>query len=321
MSFGQGGPQWGPGGPGSQPPEWGTQQGQNGPQQHPQQNPQQGWQSGPQQPQPQWGSGSQTPDWGALAEASEARNRRRKWLMIGGAALATVVVGAAVAIAVVSTNGDDTADKPSDHLPSTADIPSKSSEPDPSFANTTPPPPPDPKDYVSSAKKDKAPLNAGTLFPDDTVTMGERSYKQGGTDDTKSCASVTHGDLGQALDSNHCIRVIRSSYSKGGVAVTVGVAVFDNDTQAAKAVKQTDSGNVLALSGSGISSFCTTAICRHTANSYGRYAYFTVAGFTSGKDVTKGDDDVFAAGDNLAEYTFRQILHRGQVQASAAATE
>lgn len=316
MSFGQGGPQWGPGGPGSQPPEWGAQQDPNGSQQ----NPQQGWQPQQQPQQPQWGSGSQTPDWGALAEASEARARRRKLLMIGGSALATVAVAAAVAIAVVSANGDDTANKPSDQLPSTADIPSKSSEPDPSFANTTPPPPPDPKEYVSSADKDKAPLNPGSLFPDGTVTMGERSYQQGRTGDTKSCSSVTHGDLGPALGNNHCTRVIRASYSKGGVAVTVGVAVFDNDTQAADAVKQTDSGNIVALPGSGISSFCTTAICRHTANSYGRYAYFTVAGFTSGKDVTKGDTDVFAAGDDLAEYTFRQILHRGQVQASAAAT-
>lgn len=314
MSFGQGGPpQWGPGGPGSQPPEWGSQQGPDGPQQ----NPQQGWQA---QQQPQWGSGSQTPDWGALAEASEARARRRKLLMIGGGALATVVIGAVVAIAVVSANGNDSADKPSDNLPSTADIPSESSQPGPSFSNTTPPPPPNPKDYVSSADKDKAPLNAKTLFPDNPVTMGERSYKQGATSDTRSCASVTHGDLGQALSGNHCTRMIRTSYSKDGVAVTVGVAVFDDDTQAAKAVKQTDSGFVLPLPGSGISPFCTTAICRHTANSYGRYAYFTEAGFTSGKDVTKGDDDVFAAGDDLAEYTFRQILHRGQVQASAAAT-
>lgn len=313
MSFGQGGPQWGSGGPGSQPPEWGPQQGPYGPQQGSPQN----WG----QQQPEWGSGSHTPDWEALAEESEVRSRRRKWLLIGGAALATVAVGAAVALAVVfANNGDDTAGKPSDHLPSTADIPSDSSEPEPSFANTTPPPPPDPKDYVSSADKDKAPLSAGSLFPGSSVAMGERTYRQGATDDTKGCASVTHGDLGPALSGNRCLRVIRATYSRDGVAVTVGVAVFDHAAQAAKAVKQTESGNVVSLPGSGVHAFCTTAICRHTANSYGRYAYFTVAGFTNGKDVTKDDSDVFAAGDDLAEYTFRQILHRGQVQASAAAT-
>lgn len=62
------------------------------------------------------------------------------------------------------------------------------------------------------------------------------------------------------------------------------------------------------------------AVCRRTANSYGRYAYFTVGGFTSGKNVTKGDKNVFAVGDDLTDFTFRQIRHRGEVQASAAAT-
>ncbi len=312
MSFGQGGPQWGPGGSGSQPPEWGAGGAQEGQQQ--------GWNQDPQPPE--WGSGSQTPDWSALAEESEAHTRRRKWMKIGGGVLATVAIGAVVAVAVISANsGDDESDKPSDHLPATANIPSDSTEPEPSFSNTTPPPPPDTKDYVSSASKDKAPLSAATLFPSSTFTMGERSYRKGPTSSTDSCSAVTHGDLGSALAGNHCTRVIRVTYSKGGVAVTVGVAVFDHESQAAKAVKQTDSGNVISLSGSGVPAFCTTAICRHTANYYGRYAYFTIAGFTNGKDVQKSSTDVFGAGDDLAEYTFRQIIHRGQIQASQAANE
>ncbi|GHH78578.1 hypothetical protein GCM10018793_29410 [Streptomyces sulfonofaciens] len=310
MSFGQGGPQWGPGGSGSQPPEWGS-------------NPRQpDWGTGPQQPgAPEWGPGSRTPDWAALADASESRARRRKWLMIGAGALATVAIGAVVAIAVVSANGGDKAsDKPSDQLPATADIPSDTTRPGPSFAATTPPPPPDPKDYVSSAKKDTAPLGADTLFPAAKITMGDHVYTKGPTRSTPSCGSAAHGDLGPALDGNHCTRVIRATYTAGGgVAVTVGVAVFDVEAQATKAAQQTDKGNVVSLSGSGAPAFCTTAVCRSTSNSYGRYAYFTIAGFTSGNDVTKKDTAVFAAGDDLAEYTFRQIIHRGEAQASAAA--
>ncbi|GHJ34975.1 hypothetical protein [Streptomyces sp. TS71-3] len=309
MSFGQGGPQWGPGGSGSEPPEWGSN------------DQQQGWNPGPQQSHtPEWGSGSQTPDWNALAEASQSRTKRRRWLMIGGGALATVVIGAAVAIAVVSANGSSESDKPSDHLPATADIPSEPTQPGPSFEATTPPPPPNPKDYVSSAAKDKAPLSPGSLFPLAKVTMGDHEYAKGPTRDTKSCASAAHGDLGPALTGNHCTRLMRVTYTaKGGVAVTVGVAVFDGQAQAAKAAQQTDKGNVVSLSGSGVSAFCTTAVCRSTSNSYGRYAYFTVAGFTSGDNVTQKDTGVFTAGDDLAEYTFRQIIHRGQMQASAAA--
>ncbi|PJN10036.1 hypothetical protein CG723_20175 [Streptomyces sp. CB01635] len=75
-----------------------------------------------------------------------------------------------------------------------------------------------------------------------------------------------------------------------------------------------------SLSGSGVPAFCRTTICRSTTNSYGRYAYFTTAGFTSGgRDVTTKDRAVFTTGDDLAEFTFRQITRRGEAQASAAA--
>ncbi|MGW6142009.1 hypothetical protein [Streptomyces sp. NPDC055140] len=281
MSFGQGGPQWGSGGSG----------------------------------------GSQGPDWAALAEASEARARRRRWLMIGGGALATVAVGSAVAFAIVSANGNNSAsNKPADQLPTTADIPSDTAPADPTFAETTPPPPLDPKDFISSAKKDKAPLGADTLFPGTKLTVGDRVYKKGATSSTKSCASVTQGALGGVLTGNDCTRLIRATYAKDGVAVTVGVAVFDTEAEATKAKNQYTKGTVTSLSGSGVPAFCRTTICRSTTNSYGRYAYFTTAGFTSGgRDVTTKDRAVFTTGDDLAEFTFRQITRRGEAQASAAA--
>ncbi len=47
---------------------------------------------------PSWGPGeSRTPDWAALADESAARGRRKKWLLIGGGALATAAVAAIVA--------------------------------------------------------------------------------------------------------------------------------------------------------------------------------------------------------------------------------
>jgi len=281
MSFGQGGPQWGPGGTG----------------------------------------GSQGPDWAALAEASEARARRRRWLMIGGGALATIAVGSAVAFAIVSANGNSSAsNKPADQLPTTADIPSGSATAEPTFAETTPPPPLDPKDFVSSAKKDKAPLSADTLFPGTKLTVGDRVYKKGATSSTKSCSSETQGALGGVLTNNGCTRLIRATYAKDGIAVTVGVAVFDTEAKATKAKNQYTKGTVTSLPGSGVPTFCRTTVCRSTTNSYGRYAYFTTAGFTSGaRDVTTQDRKVYTTGDDLAEFTFRQIIRRGEAQASAAA--
>lgn len=293
MSFGQGGPsqQWDP------------------------------WKPNDQQP---WSGGgaSQSPDWAALADASEARAKRRRLLFIGGGALATVAIGTAVAVAVVSANGSNQASPgASSQLPGASDLPSPTGTV-PSFAPTSAPPPLDPKDFVASAKKDKAPLSPDILFPGTQLTMGETVYKKGPTADTKNCASAAKATLPKVLTDNDCTRLIRVTYTKDKVAVTVGVAVFDTEAQATKARKQADKKSIVkSLSGGGVKDFCVGAICRSTTNSYGRYAYFTLAGFTDGKDVTTKDKAVFATGDDLQEFTFRQIRRRGEAQASAAANE
>jgi hypothetical protein len=276
----------------------------------------------PQSQQQSWNSGTdQTPDWAALAEASEARNKRRRLLFIGGGALATVAIGTAVAMAVVSANGDGgQANNPTSRLPATAEIPGESTAPPPSFAPTSAPPPLDPKDFVSSKEKDTAPLSPEILFPGTQLTMGDIVYKKGPTADTKSCATAALQTLPKVLTANDCTRMLRVTYTKGDIAVTVGVAVFDTEAKATSTKTQADKKSIVkSLNGGGVQPFCNSAVCRTTTNSYGRYAYFTIAGFTDGKDVTTKDTEVFKTGDDLAEFTFRQIRRRGEAQASAAA--
>ncbi|MFJ9813981.1 hypothetical protein ACIRU3_01675 [Streptomyces sp. NPDC101151] len=290
MSYGQGGPQsqWDPWKPHSQQP-WNSS-GDDG-----------------------------TPDWAALAEASETRNKRRRLLFIGGGALATIAVGTAVAMAVVSANGDNNASGNPTKLPASASLPSSSATA-PSFAPTSAPPPLDPKDFISSVKKDTAPLSPETLFPGTRLTMGDAVYKKGATADTKNCASAADASLPKILTTNRCTRLIRTSYSRDGIAITVGVAVFDTEAQAAKAKAQTDDRSIVrSLAGKGVKTFCDGAICRSTRNSVGRYAYFTITGFTNGKNVTKKDTKTVSAANDLQQFTFRQIWRRGEAQASAAA--
>ena len=279
----------------------------------------------PQSQQP-WssGGGEQTPDWAALAEASEIRNRRRRLFFIVGGALATVAIGTAVAMAVVSANGsDDEANKPTSSL-SAASIPSATGTA-PSFAPTSAPPPLDPKEFIASKAKDTAPLSARILYPGTQLTMGSTVYKKGTTSDTKNCAAAdtVQPSLGKILKADGCTQFMRVSYTKDGVSVTVGVAVFDTEALAAKAKGQVNTKKdiVRSLSGGAVKPFCNSAICRTTSNSYGRYAYFTIAGFANGKNVTEKDTAVFSIGDNLAEFTFRQIHRRGEAQASTAAGE
>ncbi|MFJ7151965.1 hypothetical protein ACIQVT_27870 [Streptomyces sp. NPDC100445] len=288
MSYGQGGPQsqWDPWKPHSQQP-W------NG------------------------AADDGSPDWAALAEASETRNRRRKLLFTVGGALATVAIGTAVAMAVVSANGGD--DRAAGGLPSGSSLPGTGSA-TPSFAPTSAPPPLDPKEFISSVGKDTAPLGPDTLLPGTRLTLGGAEYKKVLTADTTSCATAAGASLPKILTANGCTRLMRVTYVHGGIGVTVGVAVFDTAAQATKARSQTDDRSIVrSLFGKGVKPFCDGAFCRSTRNAYGRYAYFTISGFTSGKDVTNKDSAVFRTGNDLAQFTVNQIHRRGQAQASAAA--
>ncbi|WP_282694371.1 hypothetical protein [Streptomyces sp. CC208A] len=318
MSFG--GPQW-PQEPQQQGQGYGQQpQGYGYPQQPGPygQQPQHGYGYPPPQDPFAGGQGGGTPDWGALADASEAGSRRKRRLMIAGGAVATIAVGAVVATAVVATNKKNDEAKnggPTPTVPATATV---SPTPAPTFSSVAPPPPPDPKDYITDPKKDKAPLTAEGLFPGKKLTMFGRPYRKGATSSTKNCASVTQGGLGTVLQKNGCERVLRATYVKDGVAITVGVAVFPSEKAALTAKKQA-TGGIAPLAGSGVGDFCHATVCLRRSNSVGRYAYFTQAGFGNGTKVTMKDKPVFQASDDLGTFAFNQIYARGKSQAQAAA--
>lgn len=264
---------------------------------------------------------AQTPDWSALAEASAARTRRKRLLLIGGAALATALVGTVIAAAIVSTDkkSDDGANL-ADTTSGAPELPTDTAKPQPSFSSVAPPPPPNPMDFISSAEKDKAPLSAESLFPGKKLTVGDRVYKKGATASTTNCAAAAEDGLGAVLERNGCTRVIRATYERDGVAITVGVALFDTKAAALKAKEQAV-GGVTPLAGAGVNGFCQAqTVCLRRANSIGRYAYFTQAGFTDGKKVTKSDGAVFKSSDDLGTFAFNQVYARGRAQASAAAT-
>ncbi|GHG00105.1 hypothetical protein [Streptomyces hydrogenans] len=322
MSFG--GPQW------PQEPQQQGQQGhqgygyppQPGPYGQQQQQPGHGQRQQPGYGQQQWQQqpqgGDGTPDWGALADASAAGNRRKRRLAIVGGVVATLAVGAVVATAVVATNKKNDEAKNGTPTPTGTVTATVSPTPAPTFSSVAPPPPPDPKDYISDPKKDKAPLTTDGLYPGRKLTMFGRPYQKGATSATTNCAAVTQGGLGTVLKKNGCERVLRATYVKDGVAITVGVAVFPSE-KAALAAKKQATGGIAPLTGAGVKDFCHATVCLRRANSVGRYAYFTQSGFTSGKKVTTKDKPVFQASDDLATFVFNQIYARGKSQAKAAA--
>ncbi|MCC3773135.1 hypothetical protein K6I34_007444 [Streptomyces sp. UNOC14_S4] len=251
-----------------------------------------------------------TPDWSALADDTAHRSRRRKWLLLGGGGvLATAAVATAVTFAVTGSHGGGASG-----LPAPGKLPGSSATPEPSFSESAPPPPPNPLDFISSADKDKAPLSTKTLFPHTKPVLSKRKYTRTATDTTTDCASATQGGLGSVLADNGCRQVLRSTYVRDGIAVTVGVAVFDDKAAADKA-KEQSSGNIASLPGSDDPAFCRSTACRLTANAQGRYAYFTVAGYTNGKSVGPDDTDALTAGRDVSDYTFRRIMYRANAQA------
>lgn len=277
MSFGHGGPAWGPGGQGPGP--------------------------------------SQTPDWDALADDAEAsRARRRRWTIIAVSALATVLIGAMVAIAVVTQSGGDS--------PSTADsgggTGGASSEPNPTFSDVAPPPPPDPRDYISDPEKDTAPITPQSFFPDATVQVNDSTYARKAVDSTTNCSAAAQGKLRTQLRGNGCQQMLRATFVKGDIAVTVGVAVFESDSAALNVADQAE-GNVQSLVKGEVPKFCRGVVCRPSAYAMGRYAYFTIAGYTDNKKPSN-DDTVTGAGKDASDYTYERIMNRGRTQASAAVT-
>lgn len=329
MSFG--GPQWPqephrPGDGAGHDPYGGRRQYGDGPQGAPHGQQQYGAQPHGQQPpaSPFGAGGDGTPDWSALAEASEARQRRRRWLLAGGGVLATAAIATVVAVAVVSGGKDapgpvgGAAGGSTTALPDGAELPTEGTGPQPSFSSVAPPPPPDPMDFISTAAKDRAPLDAEGLFPGGKLTFGDRVYTKGATGSTADCASAGKDGLGSVLEKHGCTRVIRATYTRDGVAVTVGVALFA-DRSAALGAKEDARGGVTPLAGGGVGDFCRATVCLRRSNALGRYAYFTQAGFTDGRKVTQSDTAVFRSSDDLGRFTFNQIYARGRAQASAAA--
>ncbi|WP_407286933.1 hypothetical protein [Streptomyces sp. BP-8] len=263
------------------------------------------------------GGSSSTPDWGALAEETEAQDRRKRWMWIGGGVLAVLAVAGIVTGAVLAGGGGS----PGGSASATPTASGQAAEPDdkPSFPDVSVPPPPNPQDYISDPKKDTAPLTPASLFGQKTMVIGEHSYPRTNTATTKDCTAAAQGALVSSLTHNGCRQLVRATYSKGGVAVTVGIAVFDSPAKATKVMNEAKT-NLMPLPGGGVpSDFCQGHKCRMATNATGRYAYFLIAGYLNGKDVVPSETKAQQIARDGGSYAFTRITQRGKDQAEKAA--
>jgi hypothetical protein len=237
-------------------------------------------------------------------------------MMLTGGIVAAAVIAGGVATAVVMSgkSANDPVAGPSapggTGAASTQPLP-----PQPSFSSVAPPPPPNPLDYLATAAKDTAPLTPATLFPAQQFLMGGRVYVKAGTAVTTKCATGARDALARELTANDCRTLVRATYANGGVAVTVGVAVFDDPAHAAK-LRQV-AQYVAPLGGSGVPDFCHAVACRMTSNAVGRYAYFAIAGLKNGKTITAKDTAALQCANDASNFAFQRIIQRGRDAAAA----
>ncbi|SFB83314.1 hypothetical protein [Streptomyces aidingensis] len=301
MSHGQ----WGNGGP--QPPQYPQQQ-------YPQ------WQSG----QPAAPQTPATPDWGALAEEAERTGRRRRWLLIGGGALAALAIGTGVALAIVNQGGGGNGSgASSSELPTTDDLPAETTHPEPSFQETTLPPIPQPVEFISDADKDLAPFTQEGFFAGETMAVEGREYARRALHTAEGCAGAGTPELTAVLQDSGCLTMLRATYTTGGVAVTVGVAQFpgEAEAEAAKEAAGLSGGaaHLLPLSGGGVAEFCDRGGCRVSRNQIGRYVYLTIAGNADGTPDSGDNTPAQQASRDGNTHAHARIVQRGESQASASA--
>ncbi|MEU4094718.1 hypothetical protein [Streptomyces sp. NPDC026673] len=267
---------------------------------------------GPSQPQSTPPAGNE-PDWSALADEAEAGARRRRLLLIGGGVLAVAAVAGIVATAVVTSGSPE----PSPTETASAPASEVALPPEPSFSEVSPGPTYGPLDFLSTAAKDTAPLAVGTLFPGKKLDWVDgRTYTKTRSAENRDCAAGATGSLSAALSGSGCTRMMRVTYTRGGSAVTVGVAVF-KDAASAKKLARTNKF-VRPLGGGGVGDFCHAVACWSKSGAVGRYAYFTISGPKNGTAATSSDTASRQAGQDGFNYAFNRIVQRGKEQADAA---
>lgn len=287
MSFGQGGPQWSPG-----EQQWGQQ-----------------------------APGTSTPDWGQLAAEAERRQRRKRLLLIGGGALTALAIGTVVAIGIVQQgdgDGSEASGKAGDPGSASGSA-TETPEPEPSFEETYIPPPPQPREFITDAEKDTAPFTAEGFFAGETMQIDGREYARAALHETEDCAEGVSEALGEVLAEHGCGALLRATYTTEGVAVTVAVAQFPTEEDAA-AAREAAGAPIAALLTDDTPTFCQRGGCRTTKNQVGRYGYFTIAGNSDNTPDSGDGTPAQQAARDGNEHAHARIVLRGENQASASAS-
>lgn len=178
------------------------------------------------------------------AAGSGSGGRRRSILLGAGSAVAVAALGAAAFVAL-SGGGDTDAGIASGltKRPATAaagqtppaptDAPTPSGSPTADAGGGSP---------IDDAKTDPRSLAMGEVFPDTTISVSGRSWKQDRASVNHNCSLTARGAMAIALRRHKCGSVVRATYVTRGqeYAVTAGVAVLPTKADALAVSKAGD---------------------------------------------------------------------------------
>ncbi|MDR3032427.1 MAG: hypothetical protein LBV78_04850 [Kitasatospora sp.] len=269
----------------------------------------------PQQPQPQqWQQPQYSypgppplqqpsgPDWQQLADEREAQARRKRLMVTLSIGIGVAVLAAGgVAIALLS-QGSDQPDPIASGSASPSAPASNSAKPSASGSAK-------PSTSSSPGKTLPPAITIDALFADQSLNIGGHNYVRKTTVTDTPCWKATGNGLGDVLSNANCDQLMRGTYYTGNTAVTVGVATFKSEADAAKAGNGLK-GQIQPLFGKdNVTEFCRNVACASTGRVAGRYLVFTIAGPISGG---AGDQDPVAqsSGKELDGY-FDQLLTKG----------
>ncbi|MEV6106257.1 hypothetical protein AB0M28_16275 [Streptomyces sp. NPDC051940] len=237
-----------------------------------------------------------TPDWAALAESAERQRVRRRRLAYGVGGL--LAAGLAAGVAATALGGAPEAGD-GGRAPVTRAHAVETAGPGRGPAGTA-----DPVAALSTAALDTAPTTVGTFFSGPDLTVAGRTYTREAVSATRDCAAAH--TAGPELVRAGCEALYRATYRRGGIAVTVGVAVF-GDADGALRAKDRVPGHLRPLGG-----FCAGVRCRLTATAFGRYTYVTVTGRADGRPVAAADQAALTADRDVRRHVFGRLVDRGR---------
>ena len=247
---------------------------------------------------------------GPIGASRPAGSRGRRILLLGGAAVGAVTVGALIFTGVGTIVGP-AAQKKSVARHSPSGHGGQAAGPTPSAL----PPGRMPEPSIDSELTDHRPLSLSELFPTTRIMLAGRPYRQDKTSVNHRCDLAARGAMASALKRGGCRAVVRATFVDGTrYAVTTGVAAMPSRAAAVSASRAGDPSRYEWFRGmrGRIATNMDQAGGYASSTVRGRYIIYSYAQYADGTRPRPADPALKDLTRQFIEYAVRPIEERGR---------